>query len=108
MDFPMSQPLSDAERTDALARLPAWTYDAVRVALHRQITLADFPATFALMTRIAFEAEKADHHPEWTNVYNRIDIWLTTHDAGGVSPRDVAMAEVIDRLADAAERAASS
>ncbi len=56
------------------------------------------------MVQIALEAEKADHHPEWTNVYNRIDIWLTTQDTGGVSVRDVELAHVIDRLAESIGR----
>ncbi len=92
-------PLSPDERTDALRRLSAWNYDADRKALHREIVLEDFTAAFALMTRIALEAEKADHHPEWFNVYNRVNIWLTTHDAGDVSTRDVQLATVIDRFA---------
>ncbi|KAG5721160.1 hypothetical protein E4T56_gene6188, partial [Termitomyces sp. T112] len=58
-------------------------YDAARKAIHRRIRLHDFAQALALMVRIGVEAEKRDHHPEWTNVYNRLDIWLTTHDAGG-------------------------
>ncbi|MET0239241.1 MAG: 4a-hydroxytetrahydrobiopterin dehydratase [Sphingobium sp.] len=94
----MPKPLSPDERDAALATLPEWTYDADRDALYRQFKLKDFSAAFGLMTRIALEAEKADHHPEWSNVYNRLQIWLTTHDAGGVSKRDVALAEKIDAL----------
>lgn len=77
---------------DALTDLPGWSYDAARKAIHRRIILKDFPQALALMVRIGVEAEKRDHHPEWTNVYNRLDIWLTTHDAGGVSRRDVDLA----------------
>lgn len=94
----MIRPLSAADRDAALHRLPGWTYDEGRDALFREIRLDDFGQTFALMTRIAIAAEKADHHPEWSNVYNRLSIWLTTHDAGGVSSRDVALAEAIDAM----------
>ena len=90
--------LTEDERTQALADLPNWTYDNDRGALFRHLELADFSAAIGLMMRIAIEAEKADHHPEWANVYNRIDIWLTTHDTGGVSERDVRLARAIDIL----------
>ncbi|MBB5684792.1 4a-hydroxytetrahydrobiopterin dehydratase [Sphingobium boeckii] len=92
----MMDALSPEQQMAALDDLPGWTYDAARKALFRNITLADFSAAFALMTRIALAAEQQDHHPEWSNVYNRIDIWLTTHDAGGVSARDVKMAQTIE------------
>jgi 4a-hydroxytetrahydrobiopterin dehydratase len=95
----MPQPLSKSERDQALSALPEWTYIEDRDALHRKLVLEDFSAALGLMVRIGLEAEKADHHPEWFNVYNRLDIWLTTHDAGGVSERDVALAKVIDSLA---------
>jgi len=88
--------LSAEQRATALTALPEWTYDEARKALFRHIVLADFSAAFALMTRIAMAAEQQDHHPEWSNVYNRIDVWLTTHDAGGVSGRDIKMAQTID------------
>lgn len=90
--------LDDAARGEALAELSDWTYDAGRKALFREIVLPGFAEAFGLMTAIAIEAEKADHHPEWSNVYNRISIWLTTHDAGGVTTRDVALARRIDSL----------
>ena len=100
----MIDSLSEDARAVALEGLTGWHYDAVRDALHRHIVLTDFSATFALMTRIAMLAEQADHHPEWSNVYNRLDIWLTTHDAdagaGGVSARDVAMARAINVMLD--------
>lgn len=83
---------------DAVNGLPAWTYDETRKALYRRIETRDFVDAFGLMTQIAILAEKRDHHPEWSNVYNRIDIWLTTHDADGVSYRDIGMAAEIDRL----------
>ena len=89
-------PLTPASLDAALTKLPNWRYDEARRALYRQIVLSDFAEAFGLMARIAIAAEKADHHPEWSNVYNRIDIWLTTHDASGVSDRDVSLAKFID------------
>ena len=94
------QPLSDEERADALDGLPDWDYDEARDAISRSFTFPDFSAAFAFMTRVALLAEKSDHHPEWTNVWNRVDVLLTTHDAGGLSARDVAMAEAIEGLAE--------
>jgi len=95
----MVSPLTSAEQTELLSELHRWTYDPERRALFRELALRNFSEAFALMTRIAMEAEKADHHPEWSNVYNRISIWLTTHDAGDVSERDARMARIIDALA---------
>lgn len=92
--------LTEEERTDALDALDAWDYDDARDAITRTFTFDDFSQAFAFMTRVAFLAEKNDHHPEWSNVWNRVDILLTTHDAGGLSHRDVAMAEAIDALVD--------
>lgn len=89
-------PLTLEERGAALAALPGWTYDETRKALFRALKLKDFVEALALMVRIGVEADKADHHPEWSNVYNRLDIWLTTHDAGDVSERDVRLAHIID------------
>jgi 4a-hydroxytetrahydrobiopterin dehydratase len=91
--------LSDAERADALAKLPGWSLRADGLAIERTFTFADFVAAFGFMTRVALLAEKADHHPEWFNVWNRVEITLTTHDAGGLSERDVALAEAIDATA---------
>jgi 4a-hydroxytetrahydrobiopterin dehydratase len=93
--MPIAQ-LTPAERDEALATLPHWTLSDDTRAITRTLTLPDFAAAFALMTRIAIVAEKADHHPEWFNVYNRIDIRLTTHDADGLSVRDIALARAID------------
>ncbi|OQW74552.1 MAG: 4a-hydroxytetrahydrobiopterin dehydratase [Proteobacteria bacterium ST_bin13] len=95
----MIAPLSESERAAALAALPLWAYDEARGALYRRISLGTFSRVFGLMACIAIEAEKRDHHPEWANVYDTLDIWLTTHDAGGVSTRDVQMAGLIDHLA---------
>lgn len=94
----MIRKLTDAEHAAALAALSDWTHEPKRDALTRQLKFADFSAAFAFMTRVALLAEKADHHPEWSNVYNRVDILLTTHDAAGLSQRDVDMATAIDAL----------
>ena len=94
------EPLSDEERADALDALTDWDYDEARDAISRSFTFKDFSEAFAFMTRVALYAEKHDHHPEWSNVWNRVDILLTTHDAGGLSVRDVAMAEAIEGLAE--------
>ncbi|WOK38083.1 4a-hydroxytetrahydrobiopterin dehydratase [Sphingomonas sp. C3-2] len=96
----MVEQLSEAERAEALDALPDWDYDESRDAIIRTFTFADFSEAFAFMTRVALLAEVADHHPEWSNVYNRVEILLTTHDAGGLSPRDVDMAEKIEALLD--------
>ena len=66
--------------------------------ISRRFVFGDFVAAFGFMTRVAILAEKADHHPEWSNVYNRVDIVLTTHDAGGLSQRDIDLAQAIDGL----------
>jgi len=94
----MVQCLSRDRISEVLSKHSEWSYDNERQAFFRALRLSTFSETFALMTRIAMAAEKADHHPEWSNVYNRLDIWLTTHDAAGVSERDVAMIRVIDEM----------
>lgn len=95
----MVEPIPAAAREAWLSTHPAWCFDAPRNALYRECVLADFGAALALMVRIGFHAERLDHHPEWSNVYNRLEIWLTTHDARGVTQRDLALAEIIDGLA---------
>ncbi len=97
--MPIDQ-LSDTARAMALDALDDWDHDEARDAITRSFTFADFSQAFAFMTRVALLAEKADHHPEWSNVWNRVDILLTTHDAGGLSHRDVDLAERIDALVD--------
>jgi 4a-hydroxytetrahydrobiopterin dehydratase len=93
--------LTEGLRTESLAALPDWSWDESRDAIRRRFTFADFGEAFAFMTRVALIAEKADHHPEWTNVWNRVDMLLTTHDAGGLSTRDIQMAQAIDALVPA-------
>jgi len=90
--------LTDAERDQLLARCPQWHLRADGLAIHRTFQFIDFIAAFGFMTQVALLAEKADHHPEWCNVYNRVEITLTTHDAGGLSGRDAAMATAIDAI----------
>ena len=90
--------LTDAERDTALADLSGWSLRADGLAISRRFIFADFSEAFAFMTRVALLAEKADHHPEWANVWNKVDITLTTHDAGGLSARDVEMARAIDAI----------
>ncbi len=87
--------LSDAERDALLAAYPGWKLRADRLAIERTFKFGDFNEAFGFMTRVALYADKADHHPEWFNVYNRVEITLTTHDAGGLSARDAAMAAAI-------------
>ncbi len=94
-----------ADRIDvaeALKALPLWiAHDGDRPAITRRLTFTDFNAAFGFMTRVALLADKVDHHPEWSNVYNRVEILLTTHDAGGVTEKDVQMARFIDEAATA-------
>ncbi len=92
--------LDETERAAALDALGEWDYDEARDAIARQFMFGDFSAAFAFMVQVALLAEKHDHHPEWSNVWNRVDILLTTHDAGGLSSRDVHLATAIDALLD--------
>lgn len=88
--------LTQAERERLLPTLDGWTLDEARDGIFKRYKFADFPEAFAFMTRVALLAEKADHHPEWSNVWNRVDILLTTHDAKGLSMRDIQLARAID------------
>ena len=90
------QRLSPEARDQLASTLPHWRLLPDRDALARDFTFPDFAAAWAFMSRVALLAERMDHHPEWSNTYNRVGIVLTTHDAGGVSERDVAMAKAID------------
>ena len=91
--------LSPAERSLALVTLPAWNNVVGRDAIQRSFTFRDFNAAFGFMTRCALKAESMNHHPEWFNVYNRIDVTLTTHDCAGVSASDIALAKFMDETA---------
>jgi 4a-hydroxytetrahydrobiopterin dehydratase len=90
--------LSGAQAQALLATLPGWTFDEARGAISRRYVFADFTQAFAFMTQVALAAEKRDHHPEWTNVYNRVDIVLTTHDAGGLTDKDIELARVAEAV----------
>jgi 4a-hydroxytetrahydrobiopterin dehydratase len=94
----MVDQLSEAERADALDGLSDWDYNEARDAITRSIVFTDFAEAFGFMTQVALIAEKMEHHPEWTNVWNRVEITLTTHDAGGLSERDIELAEAIDAI----------
>ena len=88
--------LTGEERARLLPALDGWVLDADRDGIRKTWRFAGFPEAFAFMTRVAILAEKADHHPEWSNVWNRVDILLTTHDAGGLSMRDIELARAIE------------
>ena len=91
--------LTGEERAEALSGLPGWTYDEERRGIGRTVRFADFSEAFAFMARVALAAEKADHHPDWSNAWNRVDILLTTHSASGLTGKDVALAGEIERIA---------
>ena len=88
-------PLSETAITALLTEQPDWTLRSDGQAITRSFKFEDFNAAFGFMTRVALYADKHDHHPEWSNVYNKVEITLTTHDAGGLSSRDAAMAQAI-------------
>lgn len=94
----MIEVLNGAARATLPDELPEWRVLPERDALHRQFRFRDFNQAWGFMCRVALLAEAQDHHPEWSNVYNRLDITLTTHDAGGLSARDVKLARAIDAL----------
>ncbi|MEA1677798.1 4a-hydroxytetrahydrobiopterin dehydratase [Nitrospirillum sp. BR 11163] len=95
----MVQKLTPAARAQALATLPGWTAVDGRDAIAKTYTFADFNAAFGFMARVALAAERMDHHPEWFNVYNRVAVTLATHDADGVSERDVRLARFMEEIA---------
>jgi len=88
--------LDPSSRAAALKELPNWTDVSGRDAIARKFEFRDFNAAFAFMTRVAMLAEKMDHHPEWFNVYNKVDVTLSTHDAGGVTEKDIEMAKAME------------
>jgi 4a-hydroxytetrahydrobiopterin dehydratase len=91
--------LSDEERAAALEELPQWRYDPATGAIRREFAFADFGEAFAFMARAALAAEKADHHPDWSNSWNKVAVALSTHSEGGVTARDVALATAMDGFA---------
>jgi 4a-hydroxytetrahydrobiopterin dehydratase len=98
--MPFAKKLTGREVAEAVTRLPGW-----RVAngkLHRELVFEDFEAAFAFMTRVAALAQDRDHHPDWSNVYNRVTIDLETHDAGGITEKDCDLATAIERVLESA------
>ena len=95
----MPQKLAGEARKTALAGLSGWSMVDGRDAITRTFTFKDFSAAFGFMTRAALAAEKLDHHPEWFNVYNKVTVTLSTHDAGGLTERDIDLAQRMDKLA---------
>ena len=93
------KPLSAQTRDKALADLSGWSAAASRDAIVKTFTFCDFNEAFGFMARVALVAEKSDHHPEWRNVYKTVDVLLTTHDAGGVTEKDIGLAKAMDAIA---------
>ena len=102
------QKLDAKQATEALHALPQWTLDAQAGAITREFVLVDFMQAFAFMTQIAIAAEKHNHHPEWSNVYNKVHITWTTHDVQGLSSNDIAMAGFCDQAFTGYASAASA
>ena len=95
----MAERLSAEARTSALKGLPGWTKIPGREAIARTFTFKDFNEAFGFMSRVALVAEKRDHHPEWRNVYKTVEVVLATHDAGGVTMRDIELAAAMNAIA---------
>lgn len=93
------QPLTPADRAQLPILLPHWHRLDGRDAIERQFRFQDFSEAWAFLTRVALLAEAQDHHPEWSNVYDKVSITLTTHDAGGLTDRDLRLAHAIDLVA---------
>ena len=98
----MAKRLSEEEQRTALNELSGWSLVTGREAITRTFTFRDFNEAFGFMTRVALVAEKSDHHPEWRNVYKTVEVVLATHDAGGVTERDLDLARAIDAIAERA------
>lgn len=95
----MTDKLEGAARAGALKGLPEWSEVDGRDAIVRRFAFADFMTAFAFMGKVAVYADVVDHHPEWSNVYNRVDVTLASHDVDGISKRDIAMARFMDKAA---------
>jgi 4a-hydroxytetrahydrobiopterin dehydratase len=102
----MAEKLAAPARKVALAKLKGWSEVKGRDAISKKFNFEDFNAAFGFMARAALIAEKLDHHPEWFNVYNKVEVTLATHDAGGVTERDIKLAEAMDHIAASTDRAA--
>jgi 4a-hydroxytetrahydrobiopterin dehydratase len=94
----MAEKLTPADRDKALAGLAGWRFDASTDAITRDFKFKDFSEAFGFMTRVALLAQAADHHPDWSNSYNKVTITLSTHSAGGLTEKDVRLATQIDGL----------
>lgn len=94
----MVEKLTSGERDAALRNLGGWVYDQSAGAIDRVFKFKDFSEAFAFMSRVALAAEKAGHHPDWSNSYNTVTIRLSTHDAGGLSQKDIALAQAVDKI----------
>jgi 4a-hydroxytetrahydrobiopterin dehydratase len=99
MEAMMAERLSEELRKSALKGLPGWKEVEGREAIERTFVFRDFNEAFGFMSRAALVAEKSDHHPEWRNVYKTVEVVLTTHDAGGVTARDIALAKAMNAIA---------
>ena len=95
----MAQKLDAAARATMTARVPGWQLADGRDAIHKTFKFKDFSEAFGFMARAALVAEKLDHHPEWTNVWNRVEVTLSTHSAGGLTELDLKLAEAMDKIA---------
>ena len=95
----MAQKLESMERKEALASLAGWMPVEDRDAIAKSFSFANFNAAFGFMSRVALYAEKLNHHPEWFNVYNKVDVTLSTHDVDGLSELDIKMARFMDKIA---------
>ena len=95
----MAEKLTGAARAAALAKLAGWNEVDGRDAITRRFTFKDFNEAFGFMSRVALVAEKRDHHPEWRNVYKTVDVVLSTHDAGGVTAKDIDLAKAMNAIA---------
>ena len=91
------KPLDSQQLAELLVELPEWVWDREAGTLHREFRFHDFAEAFGFMARMAIHAERANHHPEWFNVYNRVDVTLTTHDAQGLTERDIAWARLANQ-----------
>jgi 4a-hydroxytetrahydrobiopterin dehydratase len=99
----MIHKLTSEERSTQLGELRGWVAVAGRDAIQRQLKFTDFNEAFGFMTRVAIKAQEMDHHPEWFNVYNKVEITLSTHEANGLTERDILLARFIDQIAIGAQ-----
>lgn len=95
----MTRKLSSKSREKALKNLSQWNANEDATTISRTLAFKNFREAFSFMTQVALESEKINHHPEWTNVYNKVHITLTTHDCGGLSEKDISLAHFIDKVA---------